>query len=514
MDGRFPVIRRGIDRRRFAAKVKTRRGEPIKDTTELGLDVTSLDTMAVDYADKTSDMTYNENPDILVQKKGIEVFDYMLNDDQIAATAQLKKVARLATDMRIHPGGKSNKDKRIAEFVRYALFEHMEITLRSLIYNMMTAMDYGYSISEKVLEYIPRGKWEGFVTYKNISPKSPSGFLFDRDEFGNLKKNGVVQNTMKGRFNWATLKSKMDGMPHYPKQKFVIYSHNSRFRNPYGTSDLRAAYRPWISKDIMIKYWNMYLEKYGAPIPMCEIPAGVDPKLSSKMKDVLASLQMRAAFTYPEGFKPGYMESVRTGAPGFEKSVGLHNGSMSRASLVPGLMGFDGGFGTGGSYGLGKTQYDVFIMLMEYLGLTIEEEMFHKQIIKPLVDLNFKNVENYPRFKFATIKRETRRDRAQLLRTMIESGLLKEHGDWIWDFVDLPVDQHHRPEEGLEIVMPSLAIKQNQIDSAEEMAEANLDMQKETQDKAPDIRDRGDRYTETEERSITDDTNKNSEMVD
>lgn len=506
------MITRGINRRRvFAAKPKTRLGKPIAHTSEMGHDVESINSMVIDYTDKTTDLTYNENPDILVQKKGTEVFDYMLNDDQIASTALLKKVARLATSFRIHPGGKTKKDKRIADFVRYALFEHMEITVRKLIFNFMTGMDYGYSISEKIQEYVPRGKWEGFVVYKNISPKSPSGFLFDRDEYGNLKPNGVVQNTNKGNYNWTTLRDRMSGMPHYPRDKFVIYSHNSRFRNPYGTSDLRAAYRPWISKDIMIKYWNMYLEKYGAPIPMCEIPAGVDPELTTKMKNVLASLQMRSAFTYPEGFVPKYMESIRTGSPGFEKAVGLHNGSMSRASLVPGLMGFDGGFGTGGSYGLGKTQYDVFIMLMEYLGLTFEEELFHKQIIKPLVDLNFKNVESYPKFKFATIKRETRHDRAKMVRVLIEAGIITEHADWIWNLIDLPASAHQLPEEGTPIVMPSLEIKEKAIDTSVKVAEEQREA---AESNKVDDRDRSDRWSENDERSITDDSNRNPEMVD
>lgn len=470
-----------VGKRRKFKKRKSRSGKVLTDTKEKTLDSVAINTRyngLFRSGDRLS-TGYNQNPDKLVQRKGLAVFDYMLNDDQIAAYSGLKKIARLATNYEIFSASSSKKDQKIAAFVRHCLFENMEIPIRVLLYNLLTAVDYGFAIAEKVWKYNSSGKWKGTISYKTISPKSPKGFLFDRDEFGNLKKNGIVQNIYNNTFSsYYELRNKINILPHYPVKKFVLFSYNSRFRNPYGASDLRAAFRNWISKDMNLKFWNMYLERYGSPIPMGTIPPGADSDLTGDFQSALESLQVRSALTIPDGFDVKFLESERTATPGFEKSIGIHNGAMGRAQLVPDLMGLSGGFGTGGSYGLGKTQYDVFVMMLEYIGLQIEEVVFGKQIIKPLVDANFNNVEKYPTFRFSDVKRETRKDRAQILQILVESGLLQEVQEWMFPFVGLPLQHSQMPQTGVPIVP--------------------------LRSRTPE-KDRGNRRSETDERSIVDD---------
>ena len=464
-------------------------------TKEDSMDSTAANTQigAVTSSDKHGEYEgYAQNPDLLIQKKGLSVYDYMMTDDQVFISSAIKKIARLSTDFDVYPNGKDAQDKEISDFVRHSLFENMDITIRELIFNLMTALDYGYSIAEKVWKYEETGPYKGKVVFKSIAPKDPKGFLFDREETGELKKNGIVQNTGCLVFgNWSKDRDKMKMMPHYPTDKFVVFSYNSKFRNPYGISDFRSGYRAWISKDIISKIWNMYLENYGSPIAMCEVPAGADSDDITKMQKVLSSLQHRSSFTYPEGFKPGFMESMRPATPGFEKKIGIENGALVRSSALPELLGFSGGFGTGGSYGLGKTQYDMFIMLLDFIGLIIEETIFEKQIIKPLVDMNYPDVKRYPIFKFSSMKRETRKDRAQILQILTSSRIITHRAPWMLGFVDLPIQQEEFHGSGEEIILPGKG-QQDPIGST---------------DGLPD--ERGATRSDGDEQSITDDSNPN-----
>jgi hypothetical protein len=433
-----------------SAENSTPLGEPVPRSGEKAVNPEAEETRVGQFGfSSKSQESYNINPDELVKKKGIDVYKQMLMDDQIKANSLLKKTARLSTDNSIEDASNEKQDQIIGDFVRHILYHRMDITMRNLLLSLMSGMDYGFALAEKNWEYIDEGDWAGYVGYKNINPKAPKGFHFDRFDNGTVKPRGLLQNT--SLFPWSHLSQKeKDGMPRFRIDKFVHYAHMSEFSNPYGQSDLKSGYRSWLSKDVMMKYWMMYLERHGAPLPMATIPLGATNDEVEACRTMATNLHGKSVVIMPDGFGLGYLESARTASPGFEQAIAIHNGALDRSAMVPQLMGLSGGGGTGGSYGLGKTQYDVFIFYQEFLGLQLED-VFQRQVIKPLVDLNFANVKNYPKFQFASIRRETRKDRAQIVQLLTQSGHINAHEDWIWAFIDLPINKAAIPKAGTPI---------------------------------------------------------------
>ncbi len=460
---------------------ETKSGMKVPIKGERAVDKQAVDTRLGHFTSshKYSE-NYNINPDELADRKGLDIYSYMLNDDQINANSKLKKISRLSTELTIQAASNDPEDVKIAEFVNYTLRDQMQISLRDLNLNLLSSMDYGFSIAEKNFQYIDDGKWEGYIGYKNINPKSPVGFMFDLDDYGDIRPKGVVQNIHTLPLSYLSRKQKEE-LPRYRRDKFVIMSHMAPFNNPYGQSDLRSSYRSWISKDIIMKLWSMYLERHGAPLPMGTLPLGATPEEADELRSVLDTLQGKSVITLPEGFEVEYLESERTAAPGFEEAIAIHNGALDRSAIVPQLMGLSGGQGTGGSYGLGKTQYDVFIFYEEYLGLQLEE-IYHNQIIKPIVDLNFSDVEEYPRLQFESIRRETRKERMDIIKLAIDSGVITELGPWIYTFIGLPIPRSSMPEPGTKIEIPGT----NTVELDD---------------------DRANRLTDPDERSVVDGTN-------
>ena len=474
-------------------------GETIPRTGEKAVNKQAVDTKVSTLINGTNNKneTYNTNPDEIIKKKGLSVYKTMLRDDQIKANVMLKKVSRLSTDNTIEDASNSDRDKEIGEFVRWTLYEHMNISMRNLLFSMLSAMDYGFALAEKNYEYITEGKWKGYVTFKNITPKDPEGFLFDLNDDGTLKSRGILQNTSDLPY-YALTRNQKKKLPRFRTDKFVHYAHMSEFNNPYGTSDLKSAYRSWISKDVMLKYWMMYLERHGSPLPVVTIQPTATPEEVDAVQNIVSNLHTKSSITLPELYDIKYLESIRTAAPGFEDAIAIHNGALDRSSFVPQLMGLSGGKGTGGSYGLGKTQYDVFIFYEEYIGLQLED-MFMRQIIKDIVDLNYKDVDDYPKFKFESIRRETRKDRATMVTMLTQAGIIKEYGEWIYNFIGLPIPKSAMPVAG-EPIMPS---------SVEVTVGGDHGLKNTADNTTRDAldTDRDTRLSDPEERSVTDGTN-------
>lgn len=421
---------------------------------EKSLNKQAVDTKVGLFGDVMSKTdTYNVNPDELVNRKGIGVYKQMIRDDQIKANSMLKKTSRLSTDNSIEDASNEEEAIKVGEFVRFALYEKMEITMRNLLLSLLSSMDFGYALAEKSFEYLSEGQWKGHVVYKNINPKDPEGFFFDRYNNGSMKPRGIIQNTTVLPWNLIS-KQERAKMPRFRTDKFVHFTHMSEFNNPYGQSDLQSGYRSWLSKDATMKSWMMYLERHGAPLPIGKLPDGALKEEKEEFQRVLSNLNTKSVITVPFEYEVSYLESIRTAAPGFEEAIAIHNGALDRSAMVPQLMGLSGGRGTGGSYGLGKTQYDVFIFYQEFMGLQLED-LFDRQIIKPLVDLNFSNVKDYPKFKFASIRRETRKDRTAIIQMLTQSGHIPDHQDWIWSFIDLPIPKSAIPDAGQPIELIS-----------------------------------------------------------
>jgi hypothetical protein len=111
------------------------------------------------------------NPDTLLGRKGFPIYDQMRIDDQVKACLTLKKFATLAPNYEILPASNDEQDLEVAEFVSYC-FEKMQGSLIDATLEMMTALDYGYSITEINYKTFDSGLHEGKIPFKKFKNKT------------------------------------------------------------------------------------------------------------------------------------------------------------------------------------------------------------------------------------------------------------------------------------------------------------------------------------------------------
>jgi SPP1 gp7 family putative phage head morphogenesis protein len=364
---------------------------------------------------------YAYNPDVLVTRKGLTIFDSMKRDDQIKPCLKAKKLLIFSNGWEITPANSTPKAQEQVDFL-YVVFEQLQGTLEKTVREIMSALDYGYSVSEKVFNTIEKGAFKGKIGLKYIKTKKPHDFTFDVDNYGNIKPDTGL---------WQ-----YNGQHKYPTWKFIIYSHDSEWGNPYGTSDLAAAYRAWWSKDLIYKFYNGYLEKFGSPTLKITYPQGASPGLMSKIEEVLKNFVGGQGIKIPEGLKAELLEAMRQGQAGYDRAIDIYNTAIARSLLVPDLLGFTGK--EAGTYALGAKQADLFLANLMSIQAELAEEVLGEQLIRQLIDWNYPGTDEYPAYEFGSLRPDDMQVKATVIRTLVEPGIVGADEPWIRPFLNLP----------------------------------------------------------------------------
>lgn len=345
------------------------------------------------------------NPDKLVEKKGLEIFDTMLQDSQVKAGLFIKKFTRLSTDWFIKHADETETSKKVATFYEDQL-EQLPGTVMTFMLSVMTALDYGFSICEKNYYQIAEGEHSGKVGITSIKSKKPHEFSFVLDDFDNItglrQTQGLDQKDL-------------------PYHKFIHLAWMPKWENPYGTSDLKAAYIPWWQKDVIMRFQAIWLERFPSPFLLGVYPPGTDQDTIDLLLEVLEDLQIHTEAVVPEGLQIDTVKMDRSGSDIYTKAIDKRDSMIARALLIPELLGFNDRGGTG-SYALGKKQVTLFLGVLEYMGKVLTE-VIHEQLTLPLIEWDF-GKENVPRLEFYPLTEENTEEKAKILATLASAKLI------------------------------------------------------------------------------------------
>lgn len=369
--------------------------------------------------------TSSYNADDLVSARGFEIYDRMQRDAQVAACLNVKKFAVLSRGWQVHPNGQSPEDMRAAEFIRFCL-KDMRGSVLDALYKVLDAIAKGFSIVEINYQIIEGGKFDGMIGLASMKSKDPSRFEFDVDEFLNVK--GLKQKGL-GRERTSHDCS-------LPPDKFVIYTYMPRYESPYGTSDLRAAYKHWWSKDIILRFFNIYLEKYGSPTAMGSYQRGMPKSQQDDLLKVLDKIQQETAIVIPEDVKIQLLEAQRGGEAGYLEALAYHDKQIAKSILGQTLT-TDEGLRYG-SFALAKVHLDVLRMHLEKLKRDLEETVMREQVIRRLMEYNFGSAEHCPRFSLGTLEQRELAVVGDLVTRLISGGVIAPDETWIREYLGLP----------------------------------------------------------------------------
>lgn len=328
------------------------------------------------YAPETLHKPYN--PDDLWQKRAsYEIYEDMLNDDQVDVCLQLKKGLVMGSGWDIVVSDDSQTE--IKECIEKKLGQETEKPFEQDIEEILSAYEFGVSLTEPVF----RVGDDGMLGLKFLKTRHPNTFLIHTDKQGN-----VTHFEQRGYGSNLKLETK----------SIIHYINRPKFQNPYGRSDLRPAYNAWFVKRQFIKFYAIFGEKAMSAIPVAKYDINAPPEAVTEIYNAIKKFQTKTALAIPKQIDLEWLETNKDGE-GYVKAINLFNMFIGRSLFVPDLVGMQGGETGGGSYSLGTEQIKLFFNHINQRRKAITT-IINNRIIKPMVVYNYGFQEKYPEFRF------------------------------------------------------------------------------------------------------------------
>jgi len=396
------------------------------------------------------------NPDELIGRKGYKIYRQMMLDEQVKAVTlfRLNSITgrKHFFKMPKHSTLSPEEAARRIHIYKMILMQ-MPGTFKTVMDGIMSAMHMGFSLTERVHKLIDiDGKT--YVGLKSLKTKPPESFEPYFDKFDNLVK----------------LKQHVDaGEQDLDINNFIHHVNNRNVHSFYGQSEIREAYRPYFSKDITIRFHNMWLERMAAGFIWAQPEKGSTlikgtPEHTA-LTSALSSIRNHTSLIMPKGVTLNVEHPTDTKA--FESAIAMDDKAIAKALLVPNLLGLSEQ-GSTGSFAQSKTQLEAFLWDLDaaaaYLAETLNEQLFNK-----LGEANFGDGV-YPIFEFQKLSIEQAQTIITQWRELAQANIVKsteEDENLIRNYLDIPEREITKePEEDTStITAPDSALNGAQVKS-------------------------------------------------
>ncbi len=350
---------------------------------------------------------------------GYAVYRRMQNDPQVKACLNTKKFAVLSQGWTLHAASESPEDLAVADFLRDTLTA-VRGGLLDALHDVLDALALGVSLVEIVYRMNESGPYAGLVGLLALKAKDPDGFTFETDDFGNV-------TALRGPFGVS-----------YPSDKFLRYSHMPRYENPLGQSDLRAAYKPWLAKQQLLRWWTKYLEKFGMPTVTGSYDAergyGVDQQ--RELLALVAQVHNESAIVLPSDMHLGLLETARAAPAGFLEAVEYQDRAIAKSILGQTLT--TDGSASGATFALGSVHQDILLFYLHKIQRDLEETVIGAQLLAPLVRYNFGPNVPCPRFTLGTLDDGRLATAGRLIADLVAGKVIAPDEPWIRAYLGLP----------------------------------------------------------------------------
>ena len=286
--------------KKTAAKI-----EPVFDevaTTENGRDIT------LGYVDGLMLLPVT---DAIQKTRGFDLRVYAQTrlDDQVQTALQQRKLALIGKEWGVLAGGSKRQDKAAADFITEQLgnvaFDRANEKM------LGTGLFYGHAMAECL--------WARDGQFITLSDIKVTG----------VRRFGFAPN---GDLRLLTASQPM-GEP-VPERKFWTFSTGSDDDDsPYGLGLAHWLYWPTFFKRNDIKFWLIFLEKFGMPTGIGHYPSGALPDEKDKLLQALSAIQSDSGVIIPDGMTIELLEAARSGTADYIELYDRMNAAISKVIL-------------------------------------------------------------------------------------------------------------------------------------------------------------------------------------
>lgn len=278
---------------------------------------------------------------------------------------------------------KTREESEMAEkqklLIEKALFQDINKSFTRLIGEILTFVDYGYSLFD-ITHQVKTDKELGtYNTLKSISYRSQKTI-----ERWNVLPDGTLKTVTQIAYGDLGVMTDMDA-------RFLLhFAPDQEGDNFEGVSVIRSMYGCWLRKNKFLQLTAAGIEKYAIPTPVGTVPVGTEGKAEfAAFKRALEcySSNQTNYIILPEGFKIEF-NNVTFDAEMVRSAINAENQEMVNSILASFLLLGQNG---AGSLALSNNLSNFFAQTITYLSDHIIEQIDRK-IISQLIKMNMGDV--------------------------------------------------------------------------------------------------------------------------
>lgn len=366
-----------------------------------------------------------ENPDSTLRTeakgKGLKLYDEVDRDPHAGSVLQTRYLAVVGKTWDIVPAKSADtvttQEQEIADLVKKTL---KDTNFEQAMAEILQAVLYGFYIGEVIWKIKDNN-----ICISKIRAKHPRRFSFTYDRSLRL----------------LTPENMIEGID-VPDRKFLLFTYGSS-DNPYGKGLGQKLWWPvWFKKN-GIKFWLIFLEKFGMPTAVGKYPSGTTTEQQTALLDAIDAMQNETGVKIPDTMAIDLLEASRSGQASYETLCNYMDSQISKAVLGQTLT---TEVGDKGSFAASKTHEGVRQDVLE-ADATLLSEMLNESLIPWIVDYNFPDVREYPQFVIRTKPEQDLKPLAERDKILVSEIGLPVGNKYFYDTYAIP-----EPEEGEETV--------------------------------------------------------------
>jgi phage gp29-like protein len=238
----------------------------------------------------------------------LKIYEQARSDDQVQTALQQRKLALSGKEWTVTAGGTAAKDKAAADFVREQL---KNLPFDRLSEKMLSGLFWGYAVAECL--WVTDGR---FIVASDIKVKKQRRFRFAPD----------------GSLRLLTSANQLGEV--LPERKFWAYSTGGDDDDDYyGLGLAHWLYWPVFFKRSDIRFWLVFLEKFGMPTAVGKYPNGASSDEKKRLLQALGAIQSDSGVRIPETMSIELLEAARSGTADYLEMYNAMNATISKVIL-------------------------------------------------------------------------------------------------------------------------------------------------------------------------------------
>lgn len=300
--------------------------------------------------------------DSVLQSRGrgdLRVYEEIARDDQVKTCFEQRRLAVVSREWDVEPGGTGAREEAAAQMLREQL---NSIRWDAVTDKMLWGLHYGYAVAECL--WVRDGRR---VALDAIKVRKQRRFAFDPQ--------------MELRL--LTTTRAVDGEP-LPPRKFWLYQVGAdNDDEPYGLGLGHWLYWPTFFKRNGIKFWLIFLEKFGAPTTKGTYPPNAGTEERQRLLAALRAVHTDSAIMVPEGMVIELIEAARSGTVDYTSLYDRMDAAIAKVILGQTMTTDDGS---------SRAQAEVHMEVRQDLvkaDADIVCESFNRSVARWLTEWNF-----------------------------------------------------------------------------------------------------------------------------